>query len=98
MAQIKIIAIPPGQAPLEIREAWVGLILPIAENKSSDTIQMGALGGKPENLGGYDVETKVAIKELKKKSPKAAKWWESNINPEWAPRLTFKREVCELIS
>jgi hypothetical protein len=29
MRKVRIIAIPPGEAPQEVREAWVGLVLPI---------------------------------------------------------------------
>ena len=30
MAAIKIISTPPGEAPQEIRDAWIGLVLPLA--------------------------------------------------------------------
>lgn len=97
MVQIKIIAVPPGQAPLEVRQQWVGMILPVVEELPSDTVEMGVLGGKPENSGGYPVETTVAIQELEKKSPEAANWWKSHVNPAWMPWLSFQRAVCELV-
>jgi len=63
--------VPPGQAPLKVRLQWVGITLPIAENVPPDTsFEMGVLGGKPENSGGYPVETIIAIRELEKKAPK----------------------------
>ncbi len=98
MAQIKIVAVPPGQAPLEIRQQWVGIILPVAENLPPNTFEMGVFGGKCENSGGYPVEIKVAIRELEKKSPEAADWWRSNTNPDWMLWLSFHRDVCEFIS
>ena len=98
MTRIKIIATPPGQAPLKVRQQWIGMILPVSENLPKDTVEMGVLGGKPENSGGYPVETAVAIQELEKKSPEAANWWKSHVNPAWMPRLFFWREVCELVS
>ena len=29
MPSVRIIAVPPGDAPLEVRQAWVGLVLPL---------------------------------------------------------------------
>src|SRR5262245_23800899 len=29
LAKIKIVAAPPGEAPEDIREAWVGIVLPV---------------------------------------------------------------------
>ena len=96
MAKIKIISTPPGQAPLEIREQWVGITIPIVDNISA-IYQMGVLGGKPEDLGGYTVETNVAMQELEKKSPQAADWWRKNVILAFMPWLSFSRCVCELI-
>jgi len=31
MASIRIIAVPPGEAPQQVREAWVGLRLPVSK-------------------------------------------------------------------
>jgi len=97
MTKIRITDIPPGQAPEWVREKWVGLELPIAENVPAKTSQMGVSGGKIENLGGYSIETEVAIEVLKKKSPEAAQWWEENISASLLPWLVFKKEVCKLV-
>src|SRR5436190_21000433 len=32
MSYIRIIACPPGEAPLAVREAWIGLELPLSSN------------------------------------------------------------------
>ena len=74
--KIRIISTPPGGAPEWVRKEWVGLELPTVE--SSGRPQVGATGGKPENLGGFQINGKVAIDALKEKSPEAAKWWEDN--------------------
>jgi hypothetical protein len=97
MTQIKIIAVPPGQAPLEVRQQWVGITLPVAENLPSKTFEMGVFGGKPENSEGYLVETMLAFRELKKKSPEAADWWSSHLSPQLMPWLSFQRSVCEVV-
>lgn len=97
--KIKIIAIPPGEAPEEIRKEWIGMILPVAENKPPDTIQRGVVSGKSSNITGYSVETEVAIEELGKKNSEAANWWKRHVNlcPFLKSWLIFSGEVCELI-
>ncbi|HEY8027316.1 MAG TPA: hypothetical protein VIF60_22425 [Burkholderiaceae bacterium] len=32
MTTIQIVSTPPGEAPLEIRQAWIGTVLPVANN------------------------------------------------------------------
>lgn len=97
--KIKIIGVPPGQAPEKIRKQWVGLVLPVEENAPGpeEGIQIGIRGGQPENLGGYPVRTQDAIELLKEKSPQTAKWWERNFPPSVIPRLVFSKTVCEII-
>ena len=97
--RIRIIDIPPGQAPEWVRREWVGLELPIDESAPAPEKrrQIGVEGGKAENLGGYPINTLVAIKSLRERSPQAAEWWETNIPLELIPRLAFKREVCIIV-
>jgi hypothetical protein len=98
MAQIKIIAVPPGQAPDWVRKEWVGLVLPVAENLPPVALETGVLGGKAENTGGYSIETIIAIQALVDKgSEKAAQWWINNINLTFMPWLVFNRTVCQLL-
>ena len=94
MAKIKIVQVPSGQAPLWVRQEWVGMELPVAENLPNDTVEMGVLGGKPEDADGYPVETVVAFRELKKKNPAAAQWWETYVPASLLPWLSFQRGVC----
>ena len=54
MGSIKIITTPPGQAPEEVRQEWVGLIIPLAEQETGG-FQMGVLGGTAKNVGDYQV-------------------------------------------
>lgn len=96
--RIRIIETPPGQAPEWVRNEWVGLEMPVAEGIPEEGwVQLGARLGKPENLGGYPVNTADALNKLTKKSPPAASWWLRHISPELNPWLVFKREVCELL-
>lgn len=100
--KIRIIAVPPGQAPQRIREQWVGVEIPVIEQPPPGQ-QFGVLGGKPDprNARGYLVGTDEAIQALSKKSSEAAAWWrawrEETVAGQLAAGLVFAREVCEEI-
>jgi Protein of unknown function (DUF4240) len=100
---IRIVAVPPGEAPPSIREAWVGCILPLLAG--ADTPQFGSKGrgvlsGRPQTYGaGYGVLALQAILVLERHDAAAARWWRDN-----APRLlqpgkllVFPATVCELL-
>lgn len=97
MNSIRIVSIPPGQAPEWVRKEWIGVEIPLPEQKSGG-IQVGVRGGKAENEGGYQVDTSKAIEALKKKSPKAARWWEENVSLASISSLVFSKDVCEPFS
>jgi len=94
--KIRIIATPPGQSPEWVREAWVGLELPLIEDNQPG-VQTGVLLGKPENIGGYRVDGKEAIEALEKHYPSAAEWWKKNVPNVIGNQLVFKKEVCEVL-
>jgi len=96
MRMIRIVSVPPGQAPEWVREQWVGLELPIIEEEQSG-MQTGVLGGGAQNIGGFRVDGLVAIKTLEAKSPKAVSWWKENAPAVISNQLVFKKEVCQLI-
>lgn len=50
--KIRIVAVPPGQAPEWVRREWVGLELPIAKNTPDpvDSIETGINFYRPEEL------------------------------------------------
>lgn len=99
MEKIRIIAVPPGQAPEWVRQAWVGLEIPLEKHTPSIGITLGARGGKPhpENQDGYIVRLQDALDALKKKNLDAAQWWETNPVAIIGGRLMFARRVCQLI-
>ena len=47
LTKIKIVALPPGEAPQEIREAWVGIVLPLVPRhlRPIGSRQFGVLSG-----------------------------------------------------
>lgn len=96
MRSIRIISIPPGQAPEWVRKEWIGVEIPLPK-QVSDGIEMGVLGGKAENTGGYQVDTGKAIGALRSKSPKAANWWEENVPLDIFSSFVFSKDVCELV-
>ena len=98
---VRIIAVPPGEAPLWVREKWVGLDLPVARySGKSKFIALGILSsprsmlaqwlavfrGRAELIAGYAVEALPAIDILARASPEAAGWWR-----EHAPHLITPR-------
>ena len=88
--RIRIIDIPPGEAPLEVREQWVGLELPLVggDPYAMQLKTCGVLTGasEPEETVGYAVSIEDAVRVLEKKSPEAAAWWRSNAAHLFAER------------
>lgn len=91
---LKITSVPPGEAPLWVREKWVGLALPLARGSTSPGAYWGfgvlsgprglfsciyaMLRGKYEKHYGYMVEAGGAVALLAHTSPEAAGWWRAN--------------------
>jgi hypothetical protein len=89
--RIRIIACPPGEAPLSVRLAWVGLELPLASGRASRQLAMtSGVVSTPRGmwpriaallLGRYGVQTGYmvtaldAVNLLQTKDPTAAAWW-----------------------
>lgn len=100
---IRIIAIPSGEAPEDIRRAWVGIVLPVAdvtkqELRARGLVSMGVLGGPPDpaNVVGYNVKTQNAIAALRIAGKEnAVAWWEENVFPDMMPYLIFGTQFCE---
>jgi hypothetical protein len=95
---IRIAHVPPGEAPLWVREKWVGLELPIADAQTNaDRFHTSGVLTGPRNrflavlwgiLGwlpaqsGYGVDVAAALDILERTAPEAALWWRENV-----PRL-----------
>ena len=92
--RLQIVSVPPGEAPLWVREQWVGLLLPLSQWKEGPVSFLtsgvltgpkgayarilSALTGKLERQSGYVVEVLPAIEALHARSPEAAQWWREN--------------------
>jgi hypothetical protein len=100
---IRIVAAPPGDAPLEIRAAWIGCVLQLLEGRDSperSTTVTGVTSGRPEDHGsGYVVPAPDAILALEQHDAKAARWWRKHAQQMLEPgRLfVFSAAVCELM-
>ncbi len=102
---IRIIATPPGEAPEEIRRAWVGvrIPLPLFNRNAKDWRSAGVLtgpkgffgrlsalfSGQYERRHGYAVTVVEAISALEAACPVAAKWWRENTPQAIRPGKAF---------
>ena len=95
--RVKITKVPQGEAPLSVREKWVGLVLPCI-GKSASALEEGVLSHDLLPLKEtLLVPQKEAIKELQKSSPEAAAWWNSKGFPKPAGVFTFGEDEGEII-
>lgn len=89
--RIRILQCPPGEAPLSVRLAWVGLELPLAPRHVGRQLAMGSgvissprgwwrrlvglATGRYTMKTGYLVNALEAVDLLQAKDPVAAAWW-----------------------
>jgi Protein of unknown function (DUF4240) len=99
---VRIIAAPPGEAPAEIRAAWIGCVLQLLEGRETAE-QVGEVkgvkSGRPEDHGlAYVVPARDAITTLEGRDARAAKWWRKHAPHMLEPgrNFVFSAAVCEL--
>jgi len=97
MRQIIIIKTPRGEAPKEIRQKWVGLMLPCIGKYPILTVQ-SVLTGESVDCNGdvYGVPQKESLKILAQKHPEAAAWWQSHGFPKPGYVFTFQNDEVML--
>ena len=88
---VRITKVPPGEAPLWVRRAWVGLELPLAL-RSRAAVSVGTHGvfsaprgelarllaaftGRVDRQRGFVVDARIAVDLLEDIDPRAAAWW-----------------------
>jgi hypothetical protein len=112
-SSVRIVDVPPGEAPLWVREKWVGLELPLARHSPGEHFAFGVLSmpggllaqiwalarGRANRITGYVVEGARAVDILERSSPEAAAWWREHAPQSVAPRrcLLFHEHVCQPI-
>jgi hypothetical protein len=96
--RIRITATPSGDAPEEIRRAWVGLELPLGRTGLQRLEAEGVTSGRGAGVvEGYVVCGKVAVELLAAHAPEAAEWWRRNAPQVLAAgyELLFPRAACQ---
>ena len=111
---IKIFRAPVGPAPQAIRDAWIGLTIPIEVSPKimfdsfpafSDSILaitgifFGVYGIKP-GVRGYLVNCLLAFQILDQVNPEAVEWWRSHKSHFFysGRMFVFDAGCCELIT
>lgn len=100
--RIRITKVPDGEAPLVIREAWVGLVLPCDPylGYPSGGFERGVLS-KAEascNRLGFSVPQNQALVILEQDRSEAAKWWREQGFPRAAQYFGFAEGEAEIVS
>jgi hypothetical protein len=96
MRKIIITSTPLGEAPLWVRNKWVGVTLSINNNSRSGLRQRGVMGGTAQNGNGYAVSLREAVAQLRLVAPEAADWWDANLPQHPGVELVFAKNVCKL--
>lgn len=100
--RIRIKTTPEGEPPLEIREAWVGLVLPCLPflGYLGTGSKKGVLTGAElqDNRCCFSVPQNEAIAILEQHNPDAAKWWRQLSIPQSGRYFCFAEDEAEILS
>jgi hypothetical protein len=95
---MRITSAPTGQAPLEVREKWIGVEIPFLDIGMPTGSVRGVLDGQKVKLhSAFTVDQVEALSALRKKSSKAADWWARMGFPIEGAQFTFNVECAEVI-
>jgi hypothetical protein len=112
LGMVRIVAVPPGEAPDWVRQKWVGLELPVHSRprpfrgfgvltgpRTFLRSLWAILSGQGETIFGYAIDAAAALAALQRSSPEAAQWWRDNAPRHMQPGrcLLFHATVCELL-
>ncbi len=94
--KVRITSIPHGEAPEWVRRAWIGIELPDSGMGPTEE-RKGLVTGRltPSRSEDLLVSARVAVAALKEKNPKAAIWFEQNIDLE-LDLLFYRSEVTPI--
>jgi hypothetical protein len=109
MTKVRIVASPPGEAPQQVRDAWIGLELPTSGRRffltsgvlsGPRTWWQGLLAlvrGGLRMESGYAVNALVAVDILATKDARAATWWRDHCADllDGKRHFLFATQVCE---
>ena len=95
---MRITSVPTGQAPLHIREKWIGVEIPFIELKTPQGPVCGVVDGGLVKVGNsFIVDQVAALTALREKSPEAADWWADVGYPIPGAQFTFNAECAEVV-
>jgi hypothetical protein len=110
---VRIIARPEGEAPEWVRDAWIGVRVPLVRREILRTGGFGVVTGPKTWLGqmlgcltgqafpatGYLVDAAQAVEMLAWTRPDAATWWRENGGGLIRPgrSFVFDAPACELV-
>ena len=102
---LKVSFVPPGEAPAWVREKWVGLRLPLAQNtqnaksfrvagvltgpRSLRALLAALFAGGFRRVEGYVVDAPAALAILESAHPEAAAWWREHVPHSFLPGGKF---------
>lgn len=108
---VRIVSAPVGEPPDWVRDAWIGLDLPLSWPEISNVTTFGVVSGprsllstlwyrvigRGEKQSGYIVKYADAMKVLRETRPDAALWWDQNVGKgqSWST-LLFQASCGEL--
>lgn len=111
--RIRITSVPPGDAPLWVREKWVGVEFATVLGSSPQVFRSASVLAPPSffaslrrlitresrKVNGYPVRITAAIDALDKSSPEAAMWWRQNTPQLLSPHrlFVFDANACEVV-
>lgn len=90
--KIRIVSTPPGFAPKEIREQWIGVEIPLSEKD----VEPGGAWTGTENIDGFVVFTEDAVQALRDFGRhQAADFWDKIAS--LGSFLRFGKDFCRLV-
>lgn len=112
--RIRITSVPPGDAPLWVREKWIGVELVSAPGDSPKTFPAASvlapstffaslwrlITGQSRRVTGYPVQVTSAIDALQKSCPEAAMWWRATTPQLISPSryFVFDAAACQVVA
>lgn len=112
--RIRIVRRPQGEAPEWVRDAWIGIELPLLNPEVVTAETYGVLTGPKSRLGhwigrltgrvlrksGYLVDANLAVRLLETRNPTAAIWWRTHAGVVVAPggEFIFDLQACERLT
>jgi len=92
----KVVKVPVGPAPEEVRRCWVGVVLEVIRMPQFCGERDFLTGKDLPNRRGFMANTCCAISALRQKSLDAAKWFEQNL-PSDNHHLCFGPDEMEIL-